>query len=83
MPRKNNTTLTATERQHLADLYDALLGAVCENGEDFFDGYHKRGGKGLMNELEAICRKLAPAEFAKVVAAFDEAADAMEGGAES
>ena len=81
--RANATTLTADERQHLADLYDAILGAVCENGEDFFDGYHKRGGKGLMNELETICRKLAPAEFAKVVAAFDEAADAMEGGAES
>ena len=81
--RVDATPLAADERQHLADLYDALLGAVCENGEDIFDCYHKRGGKGLMNELETICRKLAPAEFAKVVAAFDEAADAMEGGAES
>jgi len=81
--RANATTLTADERQHLADLYDAILGAVCENGEDFFDGYHKRGGKGLMNELEAICQKLAPVEFAKVVASFDETADAMDGGAES
>ena len=81
--RANATTLTADERQHLADLYNAILGAVCENGEDFFDGYHKRGGKGLMNELESICRKLAPAEFAKVVASFDETAAAMEGGAES
>ncbi len=80
---KKNATLTPTERQHLADLYDALLGVCSEDGTDFFDGYHKRGGKGLMDELEAICRKLAPAEFAKVVAAFDEAADAMEGGAES
>ena len=81
--RTDATPLTAGERQHLADLYDALVGAVCENGEDFFDGYHKRGGKGLMNELEAICRKLAPTEFAKVVASFDEAAAAMEGGAEA
>jgi len=84
--RKGNAdapALTARERQQLADLYDAILGAVCENGEDFFDGYHKRRGKGLMNELEAICRKLAPVEFAKVVASFDEAAAAMEGGAES
>ena len=81
--RANATTLTANERQYLADLYDAIIGAVCENGEDFFDGYHKRGGKGLMNELESICRKPAPAEFAKVVASFDEAAAAMEGGAES
>ena len=81
--RTGATTLTAGERQHLADLYDALLGAVCENGEDFFDGYHKRGGKGLMDELEAICRKLAPAEFAKVAEAFGDAADAVEGGAES
>ena len=81
--RANATTLTANERQYLADLYDAIIGAVCENGEDFFDGYHKRGGKVLMNELEAICRKLAPVEFANVVASFDEAAAAMEGGAES
>ena len=81
--RANATTLTANERQYLADLYDAIIGAVCENGEDFFDGYHKRGGKVLMNELEAICRKLAPVEFAKGVASFDEATAAMEGGAES
>ena len=81
--RANATTLTANERQYLADLYDAIIGAVCENGEDFFDGYHKRRGKGLMNELEAICRKHAPTEFAKVVASFDEAAAAMEGGVES
>jgi hypothetical protein len=77
-----NEMLTARERQHLADLYDALLGVVCENGEDFFDGYHRRRGKGLMNELEAICRKLAPAEFGKVVASFNEAAAAIEGVAE-
>ena len=81
--RGDATPLAADERQHLADLYDAILGAVCENGEDFFDGYHKRGGKVLMNELEAICRKLAPVEFAKVLASFDETAATMEGGAES
>lgn len=75
-------TLTARERQNLADLYDALLGAVCENGKDFFDGYHRRRGKGLMNELEAICRKLAPAEFGKVVASFNEAVAAIDGGAQ-
>lgn len=75
-------TLTAGERQNLADLYDALLGVVCENGEDFFDGYHRRRGKGLMNELEAICCKLAPAEFGKAVASFNEAVAAIEGGAE-
>ena len=77
-----NGMLTARERQNLADLYDALLGVVCENGEDFFDGYHRRRGKGLMKELAAICRKLAPVEYGKVVASFNEAVAAMEGGAQ-
>ncbi|MBQ6141875.1 MAG: hypothetical protein IJI54_11390 [Kiritimatiellae bacterium] len=67
MPRKNNTTLTATERQHLADLYDALLGVCSEDGTEHFDGYHKRNGNAMMNELAAICQKYAPAEFAKVI----------------
>ena len=64
--------LTAEERRHLADLYDALLGVVCENGEEFFDGYHRRGGRGLMRELAGICGKLAPAEFAEVANAMTE-----------
>ena len=64
---KKNATLTPTERQHLADLYDALLGVRSEDGTDFFDGYHKRGGNAMMNELAAICQKYAPTEFTAVV----------------
>lgn len=61
-----NQTLTPAERQHLADLYDALVGAASENGTDFFDGYHKRGGTAMLNELETILQKYAPVELAAV-----------------
>ena len=61
-----NQTLTPTERQHLADLYDALVGAASENGTDFFDGYHKRGGAAMLNELETLLQKYAPVELASV-----------------
>ncbi len=59
-------TLTPAERQHLADLYDALVGAASENGTDFFDGYHKRGGAAMLNELETLLQKYAPVELASV-----------------
>ena len=59
-------TLTPAERQHLADLYDALVGAASENGTDFFDGYHKRGGAAMLNELETLLQKYAPFELASV-----------------
>lgn len=61
-------TLTATERRQLTDLYDALCGVVYECGYDFFDSLHKRGGEKMMNELEAILRRVAPAEFAAITA---------------
>ena len=69
MPRKTNETgnpLTAKERQNLADAYDALVGVVCEQGEDLFDGFHKRGGSAMLNELEELVKRLAPDEFAKL-----------------
>ncbi len=68
MNTKNNKALTATERRKLVDLYDALCGVVCECGYDYFDGFHKRGGAKMMNELEAILQRLAPAEFAAIAA---------------
>ena len=67
MPVKTNATLTATERQHLADAFDAILGVASEHGPEFFDSYHKRGGDGLFGELEKICVKLAPDEMKKVL----------------
>lgn len=60
----NDKTLTATERRQLADLYDALCGVVSECDADYFDGFHKRGGAKMMNELEAILQRVAPAELA-------------------
>ena len=62
----DKTILTEAERQNLADLYDALVGAASENGTDFFDSYHKRGGSKMLTELETILRKIAPAELAAV-----------------
>jgi len=62
----DDMTLTATERKQLADLYDALCGVVSECDADYFDGFHKRGGAKMMNELEAILQRVAPAEFAAV-----------------
>lgn len=62
----NDKTLTATERRQLADLYDALCGVVSECDADYFDGFHRRGGAKMMNELEAILQRVAPAEFAAV-----------------
>ena len=62
----NDKTLTAIERKQLADLYDALCGVVSECDADYFDGFHKRGGAKMMNELEAILQRVAPAEFAAV-----------------
>lgn len=67
MPTKTNATLTATERQQLADAYDALLGLASEQGTEAFDNYHKRGGSSLFTELETIFTKLAPAEMEKVL----------------
>ena len=67
MPTKTNATLTATERQQLADAFDAILGVASEHGAEFFDSYHKRGGDGLFGELEKILVKLAPDEMKKVL----------------
>ena len=67
MPTKTNATLTATERQQLADAFDAILGVASERGPEFFDSYHKRGGDGLFGELEKIFVKLAPDEMKKVL----------------
>lgn len=64
MPRKNDKALTANERKQLADLYDALCGVASENGDDFFDCYHKRGGAVMFTELGAILQRVAPAEYA-------------------
>ncbi len=64
---KKNATLTPTERQHLADLYDALLGVCSEDGSDFFDGCYTWGGIAMIIELAAICQKYAPTEFTAVV----------------
>ena len=60
--------LTETERQQLADAFDAILGVASEYGPEFFDSYHKRGGDGLFGELEKIFIKLAPEEMKKVLA---------------
>ena len=67
MPTKTNATLTATERQQLADAFDAILGVASEHGPEFFDSYHKRGGDGLFGELEKIFVKLVPDEMKKVL----------------
>lgn len=64
MATKNETALTSDERQQLADIYDALVGVACEQGEDLFDGFHKRGGTAMLNELEELVKRLAPDEFA-------------------
>ena len=60
--------LTKTERQQLADAFDAIMGVASELGPEFFDQYHKRGGDGLFGELEKIFIKLAPEEMKKVLA---------------
>ena len=67
MPKKDDNTLTPAERQQLADIYDALCGLVSECDAEYLDAFHKRGGTAMMNELAAICRKCAPAEFARAV----------------
>ena len=67
MPKANGINLTATERQHLADAFDAIMGVASEFGPEFFDAYHKRGGDGLFGELEKICIKLAPEEMKAVL----------------
>ena len=59
--------LTATERQQLADAFDAIMGVASEYGPEFFDSYHKRKGDGLFGELEKIFIKLAPEEMKKVL----------------
>ena len=60
--------LTKTERQQLADAFDAIMGVASEYGPEFFDSYHKRGCDGLFGELEKIFIKLAPEEMKKVLA---------------
>ena len=60
--------LTDTERQQLADAFDAIMGVASEYGPEFFDSYHKRKGDGLFGELEKIFIKLAPEEMKKVLA---------------
>ncbi len=57
-------SFTAEDRRALADLYGALLGVVSEYGEGFFNSYHKRGTRGLLNELESILVRVAPDELA-------------------
>ena len=54
---------TAKERSQLADLYDSLVGVISEYGGDFFDSYHKRNTKGMLNELEGILEKYASEEL--------------------
>ena len=66
MATKNETALTSDERQQLADIYDALVGVACEQGEDLFDGFHKRGGTEMLDELEGLVKRLAPAEFERL-----------------
>lgn len=58
--------LTAEERRNLADAYDALVGVACEQGEDVFDQFHKRGGTEMLDELEGLVKRLAPAEFERL-----------------
>ena len=64
-PKKD--ALTATERQQLADAYDAILGLASEQGSEAFDAYHKRSGSRLFSELERIFTRLAPAEMKKLL----------------
>ena len=59
--------LTETERQQLADVFEALMGVASEYGPEFFDSYHKRKGDGLFGELEKNFIKLAPDEMKKVL----------------
>ena len=59
--------LSKTERQQLADAFDAIMGVASENGPEFFDSYHKRGGDGLFGELQKIFIKLAPEEMKSVL----------------
>ena len=61
--KKNDNALTPAERKQLVELYDALCG-VAENGEDFFDCYHRRSGAAMFAELGAILQRVAPAEYA-------------------
>ena len=62
----DKTNLTAAEKRNLADLLDALIGIASENGTDFFDSYHKRGGATMLTELETILQKHAPAELSAI-----------------
>ena len=62
--KKNDNALTPAERKQLVELYDALCGVVSENGEDFFDCYHRRSGAAMFAELGAILQRVAPAEYA-------------------
>ncbi|MCR5414322.1 MAG: hypothetical protein K6F50_06305 [Kiritimatiellae bacterium] len=64
--RRRGKPLSAAERKRLADIYLALLGVLSECGEGFFDSFHTRGGKALMNELEDILTNHAPEELAAV-----------------
>ena len=61
---KSDNALTPAERKQLVELYDALCGVVSENGEDFFDCYHRRSGAAMFAELGAILQRVAPAEYA-------------------
>ena len=62
----DKTNLTAAEKRNLADLLDALIGIASENGTDFFDSYHERGGSAMLTELETILQKHAPAELSAI-----------------
>jgi len=62
--KKNDNALTPAERKQLVELYDALCGVASENGEDFFDCYHRRSGAAMFAELGAILQRVAPAEYA-------------------
>ena len=72
-----SVALTATERQQLCDLYDALTGVVCEQGEETFDDFHKRGGSAMLSELETILKRVAPVEFAKTTEGYGELPDGI------
>ena len=61
---KSDNALTPAERKQLVELYDALCGVASENGEDFFDCYHRRSGAAMFAELGAILQRVAPAEYA-------------------
>ena len=62
----DKTNLTVAEKRNLADLLDALIGIATENGTDFFDSYHQRGGSATLTELETILQKDAPAELSAI-----------------